>query len=137
MSTKKQPPPPVLKLKTLNKGLKLAEQWVKNMPGQAGEEPGQLDMEGRPAGLGLGAKVLPRSHLGPSNDPLERKIMRHLGVVGKKKPVADEETKQPAKGLDSDDDDDDENLESRTNAFAKKRSGPQLLMPPPKKKSKR
>ncbi|KAH9622572.1 hypothetical protein KSS87_016459 [Heliosperma pusillum] len=135
MSAKGQPPRPVLKLKTLNKGLRLAEQWVKNMPGQAGEEPGQLDMEGRPAGLGLGARVLPKSHLGPSNDPLERKLMRHLGV-GKKKPVADEERKPPARnGFDSDDD--EENLESRTNAFTKKRAGSQLLMPPSNKKSNR
>ncbi|KAL9235144.1 hypothetical protein vseg_009932 [Gypsophila vaccaria] len=136
MSTKEKSLPAAPKLKTLNLGLKLAEQWVKNMPGEAGEEPGPLEMEGRPAGLGLGAKVLPRSHLGPSNDPVERKLMRHLGV-GRKKRDADEESKVPAKSGVASDDDDDENLESRTNAFAKKRGGPQLSMPPSKKKSNR
>ncbi|KAK9732888.1 hypothetical protein RND81_04G029900 [Saponaria officinalis] len=136
MSTKEKSSSHVPKLMTLNKGLKLAEQWVKNMPGEAGDEPGPLEMEGRPAGLGLGAKVLPRSHLGPSNDPIERKLMRQLGV-GRKKRDADEESKLPAKnGVDSDNDD-DENLESRSNAFAKKRAGPQLSMPPSKRKSNR
>ncbi|KAK9690360.1 hypothetical protein RND81_09G122400 [Saponaria officinalis] len=84
MSTKEKSSSHVPKLMTLNKGLKLAEQWVKNMPREAGDEPGPLEMEGRPVGLGLGAKVLPKSHLGPSNDPIKRKLMRQLGVGRKK-----------------------------------------------------
>ncbi|XP_010694782.2 uncharacterized protein LOC104907543 [Beta vulgaris subsp. vulgaris] len=135
MSTKEEPPPSLPKLMTLNKGLKLAQQWVKNMPGDL-EEVEDVEVEGRPSRLGLGAKVPRKSHVGPFNDPVERRLHKKFGA-GRKKSAADDDSILSAKNeIDIDDEDDDENLDSRTNAFAKKRAAPLNLTPQAKKKFK-
>lgn len=135
MSTKEQPPPPPPKLVKLNKAFKLAEQWVSNMTGDAEDEAEETEMEGRPSRLGLGAKVPRRSQNGPLNDPVERKLHKKL-EIGRRKAAGDEGSTPSAKNEPDFDSDDSENLESRTNAFAKKRAAPQTTTPQAKKKPK-
>lgn len=132
MTTQEKPPQSLPKLITCNKGLKLAEKWVKNMPGDV-DEAKDIEMEGRPARLGLGAKVPRKSQVGPLNDPVERRLHRKFGL-GSKKTTCIEDS--PTKNEIANDDEDDENLDSRTNAFAKKRAAPFSKTPQAKKKLK-
>ncbi|KAJ7962396.1 putative RNA-binding protein [Quillaja saponaria] len=112
---KRSGPPQIFKL---DKALKLAEQWVNNMSQGLEAEP-TVETEGRPARLGLGAKVSRQSRVGPSNDPVERKLHAKL-AAGKRKAakVVEESTPFAKDGFD----DEDDSLDSRTNAFAKKRA---------------
>ncbi|KNA22550.1 hypothetical protein SOVF_032970 isoform B [Spinacia oleracea] len=133
MSTKEEPPPSLPKLMTLTKGLKLAEEWVKNMPGDV-EEAVEIEMECRPSRLGLGAKVPRRSRVGPLTDPVERRLHKKFGL-GRKKASGDEDSNPPPKNeIDNDDDDDEENIDSRTNSFSKKRAAALSRIPQAKKK---
>ncbi|KAL5058744.1 hypothetical protein RYX36_030348 [Vicia faba] len=73
--------PPIVKL---NKAFKLVEVWVNSMSGSADVETINVDMEGRPHRLGVGAKVPPQSKVGLSNDPVERKLHVKLDVDKRK-----------------------------------------------------
>ncbi|KAK2415249.1 hypothetical protein P8452_60492 [Trifolium repens] len=116
---KKTGAPPIVKL---NKALKLAEVWVKNMSRSADDETSSVDTEGRPQRLGLGAKVSRQTKVGPSNDPVERKLHAKLDAEKRKAAnIAKEST-----AVASDDDDEDE---SRTNAFAKRKVPAPLSQP--------
>ncbi|XP_057539260.1 uncharacterized protein LOC130817524 [Amaranthus tricolor] len=129
----KEEPPPLPNLITLNKGLKLAEQWVKNMTGDL-EEAAEMEIEARPSRLGLGAKVPRRSQVGPLNDPIERRLHKKLSV-GRKKSDRDEESVPSSKNeIEHVDEDDEENLDSRTNAFSKKRTSALTTTPKQNKK---
>ncbi|GKU88127.1 hypothetical protein SLEP1_g2428 [Rubroshorea leprosula] len=75
---KKTEPTGIVKL---DKALKLAEQWVNNMSGSVEDELVEVEPEGRPLKLGLGAKVSRQSKVGPSNDPVERKLYAKLDVI--------------------------------------------------------
>ncbi|KAF8365124.1 hypothetical protein HHK36_032867 [Tetracentron sinense] len=66
------------KLVKLEKALKLAELWVNNMSGSMTEESTEVEFEGRPSRLGLGAKVMRQSKLAASTDPVERKLRAKL-----------------------------------------------------------
>ncbi|VFQ61438.1 unnamed protein product [Cuscuta campestris] len=102
----------------LDRGFKLAEQWVNNMGKSLDDDKSNAAiLEARPPRLGIGATV-PR---GPtyvrSNDPIERKLRGTLNAKEKKvdrKAPADQKVEE--KG-----DTDDEESESKTQAFAKKR----------------
>ncbi|XP_010934806.1 uncharacterized protein [Elaeis guineensis] len=124
---KKKVVPRVVKL---DKALKLAEAWVNNMSVSATGEPIEREFEGRPSRLGLGAKVTPRATVVASTDPVERKL---LGKLNAKK-------EQASKNLEIEEsrhnEEDTDEPESRTNAFAKKRTMPQTLSLHSTKKSK-
>ncbi|XP_065867170.1 uncharacterized protein [Euphorbia lathyris] len=102
----------------LDKAFKLAELWVNNMS-KTVEDQTEAEPEGRPARLGLGAKVVRQSKIsGSSNDPIERKL--HAKLEAGKRKLA----KSIEESLKNDDDDDSsEEPESRTRAFVKKRTG--------------
>ncbi|KAK9273838.1 hypothetical protein L1049_018650 [Liquidambar formosana] len=122
MSTNEAPQkiaPP--KLVILDKALKLAEQWVDNMSGSLEDESTEVDLEGRPSRLGLGAKVLRQCKVGPSNDPVERKLHAKLNAGKRKAAQSTEETIPSARDGCGDDDEEDEDSESRTKVFSKKR----------------
>ncbi|XP_004492739.1 uncharacterized protein [Cicer arietinum] len=112
---KKTSAPPIVKL---NKALKLAEAWVNNMSKSADDETTNVDMEGRPQRLGLGAKVSRQSKVGPSNDPVERKLYAKLDAEKRKAANIAKESSIASDNLDDDEDDEDE---SRTNAFGKRK----------------
>ncbi|XVE84720.1 hypothetical protein DITRI_Ditri17bG0036100 [Diplodiscus trichospermus] len=111
------------KIVTLNKALKLAEQCVSKMSGAAEDEALEVEPEGRPSGLGLGAKVPHQPKVVLSNDPVERKLCAKLGV-GKRKASKNRESTTSSGRDRVDEDSDDEDLESRSSAFAKKRAVP-------------
>eukprot|EP00257_Ricinus_communis_P025464 XP_025012878.1 uncharacterized protein LOC8285018 isoform X3 [Ricinus communis] len=119
MSTKKQQqsgPPQIVRL---DKAFKLAEQWVNNMSKDVLDEPTAVEPEYHPSGLGLGAKVARQWRVGYPSDPVGRKLHAKLEAVKRKS----------AKSIGGNDNGDnheesDEELESRTNAFAKKVKGP-------------
>ena len=84
--------------------------------------------------LGLGAKVPRRSQVGPLNDPIERRLHKKLSV-GRKKSDRDEESVPSSKNeIEHVDEDDEENLDSRTNAFSKKRTSALTTTPKQNKK---
>ncbi|EEF48688.1 conserved hypothetical protein [Ricinus communis] len=119
MSTEKQQqsgPPQIVRL---DKVFKLAEQWVNNMGKDVLDEPTEVEPEYRPSGLGLGAKVAGQRRVGYPSDPVGRKLHAKLEAVKRK-------AAKSIGGNDNGDDheESDEELESRTNAFAKKVKGP-------------
>ncbi|KAH9731954.1 factor cwc22-like protein [Citrus sinensis] len=125
MSTEMQQktgPPQIFKL---DKALKLAEQWVDNMTKAAEDEPTEIEPEARPSRLGLGAKVSRQSKIGPSNDPVERKLQVSLNA-GKRNAAktAEESTPSIRDGHGDNDEDEAEDSESRTSTFAKRRPAP-------------
>ncbi|GAB4855373.1 hypothetical protein Ancab_023996 [Ancistrocladus abbreviatus] len=120
MTKKEQPPPSLPKLVKLDNALKLAEQWVNNMSRSFEEESAEVEIEGRPARLGLGAKELAKSKRGDTNDPVERKL--HAKLDPRKRKAMGAEASIASLNAFSDDDDHD--LESRTNVFSKKRAFP-------------
>ncbi|GFZ21025.1 hypothetical protein Acr_29g0001870 [Actinidia rufa] len=89
------------------------------------EEPVVVELEGRPARLGLGATVPRQSKVGPLNDPVERKLYAKLDI-GKRKAAKNKEESSPfaRESHDVKDDEDEDNNESRTNLFVKKRVVP-------------
>ncbi|KAF5464269.1 hypothetical protein F2P56_014358 [Juglans regia] len=107
----------------LDKGLKLAEQWINTMTKVAEDEPTEVELEARPYRLGLGAKVSRQSKVGPSNDPLERKLYAKLNNGKRKASKSAKECMLSARDGGDDDYDAEENLDSRTTAFDKKRAG--------------
>ncbi|CAL5340028.1 unnamed protein product [Camellia sinensis] len=120
----------------LDKALKLAEKWVNNMTKSTEDKSTEVQLEARPARLGLGATVPRQSKVvGPLNDPVERKLHAKLDVGKRKAAKSREEFKHDSK--EEEDDDDEENLESRTNLFAKKRVVPLASSLQTKKKQKK
>ncbi|KAI4355072.1 hypothetical protein L6164_003884 [Bauhinia variegata] len=111
-------PPQIVKL---DNALKLAERWVNNMSKAADDEPTEADMEGRPSRLGLGAKVSRQAKVGPSNDPVDRKLYAKLIAETRKTAKIAEET-IPSARVGFDNDDDSEDRDSRTSAFAKRKA---------------
>lgn len=86
--------------------------------------------------LGLGAKVPRGCQVRPLSDPVERRLHKKLSV-GRKKSNRDEDSVPSSKNeIDDVDDDDDENLDSRTNAFSKKRIATLTTAPKQNKKPK-
>ncbi|KAK7295087.1 hypothetical protein RJT34_17990 [Clitoria ternatea] len=117
-TTKKTGAPQIVKL---DKALKLAESWVNNMSRDADDERTNADIVDRPYRLGLGAKVSRQSKVGPSDDPIERKLYAKLNA-GKRKAadIAKKSTTITRDVLDDKNDYEDE--DSRTSAFAKRKA---------------
>jgi len=134
-SAKKPTRPQLVKL---DKALKLAENWVSNMTKSTKGESVEVELEGRPLRLGLGATVPRQSRVGPLNDPVDRKLHAKLEAGKRKASQRMEESSPSTRGHDGneDEDDDDENLDSRTNLFAKKRVVPLTSSSQAKKKQK-
>uniref|UniRef100_A0A2P2JX31 Uncharacterized protein n=1 Tax=Rhizophora mucronata TaxID=61149 RepID=A0A2P2JX31_RHIMU len=119
----------------IDKALKLAEHWVNNMSKSIEDEAAQMEAVGRPERLGLGAKVVRQSKVGPLNDPVERKLHAKLESQKRKAAKKNEESISLARdGNDDSDDNSDNELESRTSAFAKKRGPPTPFLQVKKKK---
>ncbi|RVW14776.1 hypothetical protein CK203_038583 [Vitis vinifera] len=104
--------------------LKYAEQWVKNMSTPLEDEPTEVKLEARPSRLGLGAKASRQSKIGPSNDPIERKLYAKLDAGKRKSSKSSKESTLSARNGSDNSDDSDEDLESRTKSFSKKRVVP-------------
>ncbi|XP_061360053.1 uncharacterized protein LOC133304095 isoform X2 [Gastrolobium bilobum] len=105
----------------LDTALKLAEVWVNNMSKGADDETTNVDIESRSSRLGLGAKVSRQSKVGPSNDPVERKLHAKLNAEKRKAANIAKESTTIARDV-LDDDEDHEDVESRTSAFAKRKA---------------
>ncbi|XP_037463187.1 uncharacterized protein LOC125523282 [Triticum urartu] len=135
-SEKKKPPPekkaPLPKVVTLNKALKLAQTWVDGMSALEPEELNDKDFEGRPSGLGLGARVAPNAKRAAPTDPVERRL---LGKVNAQKRKSAEEDKINTQGVGASDDDSGE-PQGRTSACSKKRELPSVTSMPLGKKAK-
>lgn len=92
--------------------------------------------------LGLGAKVIRQSKVGPLNDPAGRKLHAKLEAGKRKATKSIEESLPSTRGggngndNDNDDEDSDGEMESRTSAFTKKRAGPLTSSSQLKKKKK-
>ncbi|KAL5223249.1 hypothetical protein ABZP36_027962 [Zizania latifolia] len=110
-----------------------AQTWVDTMSASDPDEPKDKDFEGRPSGLGLGAKVAPNVKRAAPTDPVERRL---LGKVNAQKRKAIEEEKRAAQEADEDSDDDSGETESRTSAFNKKMPTPLATAMPMGKKAK-
>lgn len=80
--------------------------------------------------LGIGAAIPRENKVTRSNDPVERKIQAKLDS-GKRRAVQNAE--ELAKDSISEEDSDEEELESRTQAFTKKRPPMTSSLPPTKK----
>ncbi|KAI8546671.1 hypothetical protein RHMOL_Rhmol07G0137600 [Rhododendron molle] len=136
-SAKKPSRPQLVKL---DKALKLAENWVNNMTKSTEEESGEVELEGRPLRLGLGATVPWQSRVGPLNDPVDRRLHAKLEAGKKKASQRMEEESIPSvrggHNVKDNEDDDDNDLDSRTNLFAKKRVMPLTSSLQAKKKQK-
>ncbi|TKY65439.1 hypothetical protein E2542_SST08298 [Spatholobus suberectus] len=102
-----------------------AELWVNNMSKDADDDRTNADLEGRPSGLGLGAKVSCQSKFVPSDDPVERKLYAKVNVEKRKTTNIAKESTTIARDV-LDDDEDSEDLDSRTNAFAKRKAATPL-----------
>ncbi|PIA49381.1 hypothetical protein AQUCO_01300299v1 [Aquilegia coerulea] len=70
--------------------------------------------------LGLGAKALHQSRVGPLTDPVERRLVAKLDAGKRRAARTIEETNPSESNVGEDDDNSDE--ESRTKAFSKKRA---------------
>ncbi|XP_034689996.1 uncharacterized protein LOC117917737 [Vitis riparia] len=136
MSTATPPKTCPSQLVVLNKAFKLAEQWVKNMSTPLEDEPTEVKLEARPSRLGLGAKVSRQSKIGPSNDPIERKLYAKLDAGKRKSSKSSKESTLSARNGSDNSDDSDEDLESRTKSFSKKRVVPPTSSLQRNKKSK-
>ena len=127
-----------------------AELWVNNMSKDADDQKTNADLEARPSGsvtnlslmllwfvchdrcclcytitqlyrLGLGAKVSRQSKFVPSDDPVEKKLYSKLTAEKRKAANIAKESATIARD-DLDDDEDSEDLDSRTNAFTKRKA---------------
>lgn len=99
-------------------------------------EPDELndkDFEGRPSGLGLGAKVAPNLKRAAPTDPVERRL---LGKVNAQKRRSAEEENKNAQAVNESSDDDSGEPQGRTSAFSKKRAMPSVTSMPLGKKAK-
>ncbi|XP_047086177.1 uncharacterized protein LOC124697668 [Lolium rigidum] len=135
--SEKKPQPekkaPLPKVVTLNKALKLAQTWVDKMSGQEPDELNDKDFEGRPSGLGLGARVAPNVKRAAPTDPVERRL---LGKVNAQKRKSAEEEKRNTQDVNESSDDDSGEPQGRTSACSKKRELPSVTSLPLRKKAK-
>nr|CAB3483819.1 unnamed protein product [Digitaria exilis] len=90
--------------------------------------------EGRPSGLGLGAKVAPGVKRTALTNPVERRLIGKVNA--QKRKALEEEENTTAKEANEANDDDSDEPESRTSAFNKKRTLPQVSCTPLGKKAK-
>lgn len=130
-STEKVSRPQLVKL---DKALKLAEKWVSDMSKETDEGSIEVQLEGRPLGLGLGATVPRQRNVGPITDPVERKLQASL-AMGKRKANNDIEKATDRNDIEADEDE-DEKLDSRASLFSKKKMVPLNPSIQPKKKKK-
>ncbi|KAJ3693040.1 hypothetical protein LUZ60_012135 [Juncus effusus] len=107
----------VPKVVKIDKALKTAEIWVKNMSGGTMHQQTENETEGRPAGLGLGARINPHAKPVPSTDPVERRL---LGKVNAKR-KQNSENEDKINSNDKNEEDSDDETESRTSSFVKKK----------------
>ncbi|XP_058076033.1 uncharacterized protein LOC131224730 isoform X2 [Magnolia sinica] len=105
------------------------------MTGSATDESAEVELEGRPSRLGLGAKITPKSKVAVSTDPVERKLHAKL-EGGKKRAAKIQEESNTAEKNEEHSDDEDGDPESRTNAFVKKKAIFVATSLQPKKKHK-
>ncbi|KAA8516054.1 hypothetical protein F0562_019233 [Nyssa sinensis] len=133
-STRKISLPKIVKL---DRAFKLAEQWVNGMTKCNEDELNEVELEGRPARLGLGATAPRLPKAGASNDPVERKLLTKLDVGKRKAAKRTEESIPSTRDGYDDKDDSEEDLDSRTNAFAKKRAVVPFTSSLPAKKKKK
>ncbi|KAF7039553.1 hypothetical protein CFC21_049523 [Triticum aestivum] len=99
-------------------------------------EPDELDdkdFEGRPSGLGLGARVAPNAKRAAPTDPVERRL---LGKVNAQKRKSAEEEKTNTQEVNEASDDDSGEPQGRTSACSKKRELPSVTSMPLGKKTK-
>ncbi|CAA2988112.1 uncharacterized protein LOC111409996 [Olea europaea var. sylvestris] len=130
-ASKKNSQPQLVKL---GKAFKLAEQWVNNMSKSSVDgKSTAIELEGRPARLGIGATVPRGPRVANSSDPVERKLLAKLDAEKRKAVKRAEEFAPSSKDRNVDEDSEDE-LESKTKAFAKKR---QLNMTSPLQQKKK
>ncbi|KAL6951923.1 hypothetical protein U1Q18_028987 [Sarracenia purpurea var. burkii] len=111
------------------------------MTKSAEEESTLVELEGRPHRLGIGATVPRQSTVGPSNDPIERKLHSKLEPGKRKAARISEESSVSARAEEhhnkiDEEEYEDENLDSRTNLFAKRRPEPMISSSQAKKRHK-
>ncbi|CAA2935045.1 Hypothetical predicted protein [Olea europaea subsp. europaea] len=98
-----------------------AELWVNNMSKSSVDgKSTAIELEGRPARLGIGATVPRGTRVANSSDPVERKLLAKLDAEKRKDVRRAEEFAPSLKDRNVDEDSEDE-LESKTKAFSKKR----------------
>ncbi|XP_073045590.1 uncharacterized protein [Primulina eburnea] len=109
------------KLVKLDRSFKLAEQWVNNMSASsANDKFSAVELEGRPARLGIGATVPRESKLMLSNDPVERKLLAKLNA-NKRKVIERVDSGPSIRNRDVDEESEEDESESKTKIFGKKR----------------
>ncbi|CAH9085318.1 unnamed protein product [Cuscuta epithymum] len=110
-----------VQLVKLERGFKLAEQWVNNMSKSLEDDQSNgAILESRPPRLGIGATVPRESKYVRANDPIERKLRATLNAKERKFDAKANDAR-----VEEDEEDEEEELESKTKAFTKKR--PSLL----------
>ncbi|XP_073157260.1 uncharacterized protein [Henckelia pumila] len=116
------------KLVKLDRSFKLAEQWVNNMSASSvNDKSAVVELEGRPARLGIGATVPRESRVTVSNDPVGRKLLAKLNASKRKVTERADGLEPSAKNRDVDEESEEDESESKTKVFGKKR--PMSLMP--------
>ncbi|XP_073045596.1 uncharacterized protein [Primulina eburnea] len=109
------------KLVKLERSFKLAEQWVNNMSASSvNDKSAAVELEGRPARLGIGATVPRESKPMLSNDPVERKLLAKLNA-NKRKVIERVDTGPSTRNRDLDEESEEDESESKTKMFGKKR----------------
>ncbi|KAF5744372.1 hypothetical protein HS088_TW08G00976 [Tripterygium wilfordii] len=116
----------------LDMASKLAEKWVNNMTRIEEAAPMEVESESQPHRLGLGAKVGCKTKYIPSDDPVEKKLHAKLEAEKIKAARSIEESNPSTQNI-CGYDESDEYLESRANAFAKKRAPPAAFVQAKKK----
>ncbi|XP_057825687.2 uncharacterized protein LOC131037531 [Cryptomeria japonica] len=120
------------KVIVLNKSLKLAEGWVKqmNVGEDSAKDAEEVEIQIRPQRLGLGAKFVPHSKFATTLNPVEKKLRAKLNAAKRQSASGTEEScsvdkdskAHEIKHSNVDDyDDDDGDSESRANTFNKRR----------------
>ncbi|XP_073277502.1 uncharacterized protein [Primulina huaijiensis] len=116
------------KLVKLDRSFKLAEQWVNNMSASSiNDKSAVVELEGRPARLGIGATVPRESKVTLSNDPIERKLLAKLNAYKRKVVERADDSEPSARNRHVDEDSEEDESESKTKVFGKKR--PMSLTP--------
>ncbi|KZV17997.1 hypothetical protein F511_21153 [Dorcoceras hygrometricum] len=116
------------KLVKLDRSFKLAEQWVVNMSASSVNDKSALvELEGRPARLGIGATVPRESKVMVSNDPVERKLLAKLNANKRKVMERADDPEPSERNTDVGEESEEDESESKTKMFGKKR--PMSLTP--------
>ncbi|KAI4369883.1 hypothetical protein MLD38_018279 [Melastoma candidum] len=131
-ATQKSGPPKIVASVT---AFKLAEQWVNNMSKVEMDPPKNIESEGRPSRLGLGAKFTPQLRTKPSNDPVEKRLYSQLEARKRKAAKESEELSLPARDTGNESGSEGE-PESRAASFSKKRAPTTVVTSLTKKKHK-